>query len=141
MIRIQLPTRIPIRVGKRSKKKPYQPVQLNPYRNWHFQYNNKLKQKYSEMMQPILSTFDKLVPPIRLSYTLRAKDRHKRDLGNMCYIVDKFFCDALVKQGLIPDDDYFNIDDIRFNFAGLDKSVPESYIIEVTIYDRTDICK
>ena len=48
---------------------------------------------YSDSIEPILNTFDKLEPPIRLSYTLKAKDKRKRDLGNMCYIVDKFFCD------------------------------------------------
>lgn len=134
MIKLQLPTRIPLRVGK----KLIQAIQLNPYRNWHFHLNNKLKEMYSDSIEPILNTFDKLKPPIRLSYTLKAKDKRKRDLGNMCYIVDKFFCDALVKSELIEDDNYFIIDDIRFHFSGLDNSLRDNYEIEVTIYDRTD---
>ena len=76
--------------------------------------------------------------PVNLKCTFYVPDKRKRDLGNMCYIVDKFFCDALVKSELIEEDNYFIIDDIRFHFSGLDNSLRDNYEIEVTIYDRTD---
>lgn len=93
---------------------------------------------YTEHLRGVLSNLPKLEPPIRLVYTLTTKDNRGRDLGNMCYIVDKFFCDALVHYGLIEDDNYFIIPKIWFNFKGLDKNIQEPYQIEVTIYDKND---
>lgn len=133
MINFILPTRIPLRVGSKAY-----PIQLNPYRNWNHFLSNKLKQMYTEHLRGVLTNLPKLEPPIRIEYTLTTKDNRGRDLGNMCYIVDKFFCDALVHYGLIEDDNYFIIPKICFTFNGLNKNIQEPYQIEVTIYDKND---
>lgn len=46
------------------------------------------------------------------------------DLGNVLSIHDKFFCDALVDLGKLPDDNYHFIPSIAFHMGEVNKLNP-----------------
>jgi hypothetical protein len=78
---------------------------LNIYRNLHHRTNNDVKKRYCESMVDVL---DKVVlrTPIELTFQLYRKTKRQIDTANICCIVEKFFCDALVHWGCIEDDNY-----------------------------------
>lgn len=86
----------------------------------------------------ILKQLDPLEAPVRLSYTLVVKDKRRRDLDGMTFIVHKFFADALIEAGLIPDDNVSIIDRIWFESIRTDTGIKDPYEVWVTIYDKKD---
>lgn len=111
------PLKVPV-----SKNKDFT-LNLNVYRNAHYQVTNKAKIAYKEsIMSQIrdLPKFDK----ISLRLTLFPKTNRKTDIDNICAIHSKFFLDALVELGKLPDDNYDYVDEITFMFGGVDKEQP-----------------
>lgn len=137
MIKLKLPTKVTL--GKRVKKE--YPIQFNKYHTWYKATRNDIKQKYSEDMQGILSKFDPLECPVKFHYKLTVKDRHTRDLDGTVFLIHKYFADAVVKAGLIKTDNCFDLNRITMDCVGLNRDLKEPYIVEVTIYDRTDTCQ
>ena len=78
-------------------------LNLNRYRNLHYQLNNKTKQMYNLLLHDQLIDI-KIERPVRLELELYRKGRRIVDSSNTYCIVEKFFCDAMVKYGCIPDD-------------------------------------
>jgi hypothetical protein len=78
-------------------------LNLNVYRNLHFQVNNQAKNVYNMLMYSQLRDI-KLTPPIDMSFILYKKTKRLVDSSNIYCIVEKFFCDALVHWGCIKDD-------------------------------------
>lgn len=114
-------------MGKRKPKKVY--LNLNWYRNAHFQLLNKAKEVFHDLCKDRLQGIP-LLPEVALIYTLYPKTLQLCDTANVCCIVDKFFCDSLVGWGKIPDDNYQIVKGVDFRFGGVDKSNPR---VEVTI--------
>jgi hypothetical protein len=77
------------------------------YRNLHFQILNKSKIIFKNQL---LSDYPELTEiranRVRVSYNVIPNDKRKFDTMNVVSIVDKFFLDALVEFGCIPDDNY-----------------------------------
>jgi len=46
------------------------------------------------------------------------------DISNVLSIHDKFFCDALVELGKLPDDNYKYIPEVKYVFREVDKLNP-----------------
>ena len=113
---IDLP--IDIKIGRKNCA-----LNLNFYRNAHYQTLNKMKVEFSKVIEPEL---DKLpsFKSVDLTYTLYPKTKRLCDISNVCSIVDKFFCDALVNKGKLPDDNYQYIKDIKYTFGSIDKDNP-----------------
>lgn len=104
-------------------------LNLNTYRNAHHYTLNAAKVNYKAFISGQISklpTFNK----IRLIYTVFAQSKRKSDVGNMCTVVDKFFSDALVELGKLPDDNYEYIPEVIFRYGDVDKANPR---IEITI--------
>jgi hypothetical protein len=83
-------------------KKIY-PLNLNYYRNANHYLNNSAKKKYEKIMFAEiykLPKFDK----IKLEFILHRNNKRRIDRHNVCCIVQKFFCDALVNKGKLIDD-------------------------------------
>lgn len=59
------------------------------------------------------------------------------DVSNVCSVVDKFFCDALVEEGRIPDDNYDHIPEIKYIFGEVDKTNPR-VDVEIEHYEIID---
>ncbi|QIG70530.1 RusA-like Holliday junction resolvase [Rhizobium phage RHph_N38] len=67
---------------------------------------------------------------VKLIYTLFMGTNREADLSNICVIVDKFFCDALVEAGKLPDDNVNYLQSIDYRFGGVDKNNPR---VEITL--------
>ena len=98
-----------IELWKIKKKKYY--INLNNYRNWHYQVSNNIKKEFQNMVkqQIWLMEKDKLSKlknknDISIIYQVYYWDLKKRDKGNIYSIFQKFFLDSLVVNGLIDDD-------------------------------------
>lgn len=120
---------LPLEVQVSAKKKFI--LNLNNYRNTHFHVLNKSKVVYTEQVKSILASIsNNRYDKIALSYTLYPKDRRRKDVSNICSIVDKYFSDALVEMGIIPDDDYEHVIGVQYLFGSIDKDNPR---VEVEI--------
>lgn len=96
----------------------------------HFRSLNDWKVKYGESVREKVSLLEPIVHyPIGLKYTLYLP-RRGTDLMNVGSVVDKFFCDCLVKAGIIPDDNCEYLNSVRFYFGGWDKENPRA-IVEI----------
>ena len=74
-------------------------LNINWYRNAHFQVSNKIKQAYN----PITFSMFK-AEKIKIDYTFVWNSNRKTDFMNWIAIADKYFLDWLVTCECIPDD-------------------------------------
>lgn len=123
MLKFNLPLEIHI-----SKNKKFI-LNLNNYRNTHYQSLNKSKVNYSEEVKSILGDIQETFNEIKLKYTYYPKDKRKRDISNICSIVDKYFCDALVDLGVIPDDNFEHVKEVTYKFGEIDKNNPRVEVV------------
>lgn len=98
MPRFILPTSI-ILERKTKKDRVFQ-LNLNTYRNTHYQTLSQAKRAF----MPIGIPEGFKAKKIRLTYHIQKKTKRRFDTGNIFSIVDKFFLDWLVTAGYIPDD-------------------------------------
>ena len=112
-----------------SKNKRFM-LNLNQYRNaHHFTLNNAKREFENDVMLQVLQ-IKKQLSRFKLVYTLYKNDKRKCDTNNICTIVDKFFCDVLIKEGRIKDDNYNYLTETTFKWGGID---PENPRVEVQI--------
>lgn len=116
-----------IKYGKRLYS-----LNLNIYRNLHYKVLNRLKVKYKEVMEDAIKSINP-VSRCRLVYVVYKGDKRRFDVANICAVHDKFFCDAMVELGRIPDDSCDYIPEVVYKFGGIDKANPrvDIYIEEV----------
>lgn len=82
-------------------------LNLNVYRNAHYQTLNKAKIIFKNQLlinHPEL--YQITAQRVKIEYYIERCDQRKFDTMNIISIVDKFFLDALVEFGCIPDDNY-----------------------------------
>ena len=109
-------------------------LNLNVYRNTHHQTLNKAKVNYKLLMASQMTSkhrFNK----ISISYRLYPKTHRKCDISNILCVVDKFFCDALVDSGMLDDDNYLFLPEVKFYMGEVDKNNPRVEI-EVTEIEK-----
>lgn len=101
-------------------------LNLNSYRNTHFQILNKAKLLWSDMVTALCIRAEDLPssPPYRFVYTVYSANNRKFDLANVCSVVQKFTDDALIELGIITDDSYKIIPEIDYRFGCVDKENP-----------------
>jgi hypothetical protein len=116
---------IKITVPRKTKKDKVVALNLNTYRNLHFHVNNEVKRIYEETIKDQVKLLKPSLP-ISLFFQLYRKSKRKIDSSNVYCIVEKFFCDALVKYNIIPDDND-NYIDTRTYYP--------------TIYSDEEVCK
>ncbi len=111
--------RLPIYVetGVRKKRKHY--LNLNLYRNLPFHLNNSLKKEFKRLITPLLPT-DIHYEKFNLEYLLYLPNLLKRDIANVLSVTDKFFSDALVEAGVVPDDNYLHLRKVVYQYGGMD---------------------
>ena len=115
-----------------SRKKNFS-LNLNQYRNVHFLTLNRAKIVFKEMVKSTVTKLP-LYNRIRLTYIAYPKTKRLFDAANVCSVVDKFFSDALVEFGKLPDDNYLHLPEIIYKFGNVDKQNPR---VEVLIEDLT----
>ena len=113
-----------IKIGRKNYA-----LNLNIYRNTHFHLLNKMKVEFSGSISAELFSLPKY-KWVNLTYTLYPKTNRLCDVANICSIVDKFFCDALVQAEKLEDDNYKFLNQITYKFGKVDKTNPR---VEVKI--------
>src|SRR5690606_18008135 len=119
---ISLPLRIPI-----SKKKKFS-INLNYYRNAHYQELNKAKNKFTELVLDKIKHLPKM-EGCSLEYVLYPANRQRCDVSNICSIIDKFFTDALVTCNRLEDDNYKLVPKVKYSFGAIDPKNPRCDVI------------
>lgn len=114
-------------------------LNLNQYRNTHFRTLNTVKINYKLAMQSAISKGPKY-SRIACIYTVYPKDKRSFDLGNVCCIHQKFFEDALVELGKLPDDNYNYIPLTIYAFGSIDPANPR-VDVETVNFDREGVEK
>ena len=110
-------------------------LNLNNYRNMYFRTLNNSKIAYKQTMQEII--LDQIPVPldkIAIQYKVFKGDRRRFDVGNVASIHQKYFEDAIVELGRLPDDRHENLPLTFFSFGGVSTDRPR---VEITIYDLT----
>lgn len=120
---VALPLSVPV-----TKAKSWT-LNLNPYRNAHHHTLDKAKKNYKALIWNAIRKLPAL-PPVTITYTLFPANRRSVDVANVCSIQDKFFCDALVEAGRLPDDSFEHVVSVCYRFGGVDRSNPR---VEATI--------
>jgi hypothetical protein len=103
-------------------------LNLNVYRNLNRFTNGDAKKIYCEDMEEQLKGLI-LKTPVALTFTLYRKDKRKGDRANPLSICEKFFCDALVHWGCLPDDTDEFIFSTEYFTGGIDRENPRVEII------------
>lgn len=108
-----------------SKKKSFI-LNLNNYRNAHFQVLNKAKKMYVDEVQVALcgARVTPFIGAVEIMYTLYQPTNRRVDISNPLSIIDKFTCDALVELGVLPDDNSGNVPKVTYQWGGVDKENP-----------------
>ena len=107
-------------LGKHKKKK--YSLNLNTYRNLHYQVNNALKIKVKDYIKEIILHKKELLyisEPVEIEYIIYPGSKRRMDLDNTV-VIAKYTQDALVELGILVDDDYKHVVNISFRFGGLD---------------------
>lgn len=121
--KICLPWKIPLSANKDF------PINLNHYRNAHFQELNNAKIKFAKLVSPLLGSV-LCMESCSLAYVIFPPSKRECDISNICCIADKFFSDTLVSCGKIVDDNFKIVSNINFSYGHVDPLNPR---IEVTI--------
>lgn len=103
---------LPIRVRKNKyKNNQHHAINLNSYRNWHFQVETNIKKKYKEIIYSKLTEdlkFNKIEVETQFYLKTINKDgsesKTRKDKGNVYAIALKYFLDALVEKKVLEDD-------------------------------------
>lgn len=104
---------------------------LNNYRNACFMKLNNSKKAYKAEMEAQIAQLPALTK-IAVRFTLYPKTHRRTDTPNVCAIHDKYFMDALVEFGKLPDDTFEYYIETGYRFGSVDKHNPR---VEIEIFD------
>ena len=97
--------KLPLHIELPRKTKPSKKIYLNmnTYRNLHFQLMNQAKVEFARLVHPMLEQWKRDhgiadTHYIMLEFIYFNGTRRLSDLANHCVIVDKFFSDCLVTE-------------------------------------------
>jgi CRISPR/Cas system endoribonuclease Cas6 (RAMP superfamily) len=126
MIKVISPLHITL--SKKEGAKKYH-LNMNNYRNWHYQVSNNLKKKYKEIISWQIE--GKKFTVANMEYRLFYPDKRRRDKMNVIAVIDKFFMDALVESGCIEDDNDKYVGEVLIRVPEIDRDNPRC---EINIY-------
>ena len=116
---------LPRKTGKDKKIS----INLNTYRNLHFQVNNQCKKMYKELMREQLQ--GRIInTPVEITYQVFKPSRRSLDKMNVVSIASKYFLDAVTEYGCWDDDNDDNVKTETILPTQHDKDSPR---IEITI--------
>lgn len=107
-----------------SVKKRTPSLTVNWYRNAHYRQSNSAKKRFKSLIKEQIEQFDPIGCKVKINYTYYAASNTLTDLDNFTGAVKKFFQDALVECGFIPDDNTNYIVANSERFGGVDKENP-----------------
>lgn len=98
-------------------------INLNNYRNASFHLLSDVKLMFKEQVTAKVQALPKM-DRIAISYLLYPGTHRITDTSNVCSIADKFFSDALVELGRLPDDNYKHLLGTQYLFGAVDPQNP-----------------
>ena len=101
MIKLICPLYITIERKTKADKKVF--VNMNTYRNLHFQINNKVKVKYKELLREQLEGV-KIKTPVEITYKVYKARNRIIDKMNFVCVTSKYLLDAITEAGCWTDD-------------------------------------
>ena len=101
MIKLICPLYITIERKTKADKKVF--VNMNTYRNLHFQINNNVKVKYKELLREQLEGV-KIKTPVEITYKVYKARNNMLDKMNVVSITSKYLLDAITQLGCWTDD-------------------------------------
>lgn len=108
-------------------------LNLNQYRNTHYRVLNNCKINYKDKMKSQIVKAPKY-RKVLCVYKVYAGSKRSFDLGNVCSVHEKFFEDAFVELGKLPDDNIEFIPLVIYLGCGIDKDNPR---VEIEVLDLT----
>lgn len=106
-------------------------LNLNNYRNAHLFTLNDSKIKYKEVMAEQIAKLPALTK-VAVRFTLFPKTHRRTDTPNVCAVHDKYFMDAMVEFGKLPDDSFNHYVETGYRFGEVDKYNPR---VEIEIFE------
>jgi len=97
--------RVPYFLTVRGKRHS---LNLNTYRNSHYQLTNKLKRQFKDIVTDDVLDLP-VMDKIKIHYKIHYENLRKYDIDNIMSIISKFFQDSLTELGRIPDDNFEHI--------------------------------
>ena len=132
---INLPLEIIYNVRKRDNKAQKFILNLNNYRNTHQRILHQAKVLYEELVTTLIPEDAKDIlygKKVRVHFKYFPSTNRRIDVSNPVAILEKFATDALVKAGVIVDDNYtVLVGSDGWTYGGVDKESPRC---EMTIY-------
>jgi len=110
-------------------------VNMNTYRNLHFQINNQVKIKYKELLKEQLIGV-KIKTPVEITYKVYKARNNNLDKMNVVSITSKYLLDAITELGCWTDD---NDDFVKTEIimpTELDRKKPRVEVFIKSINDR-----
>jgi hypothetical protein len=96
-----------ISIPKKTKEDKRIPLTLNWYRNAQHHESAAVKRLFAPLFA---ETWEGQAPRIRISYHVQKMTRARYDTMNVVSVIDKFFCDWMVTNSLIKDDDFSRVE-------------------------------
>ena len=110
-------------------------LNLNNYRNAHYQVLNKTKVEFCTLMDEKYSyEYEPAPGKVKTTYTVYNSSKRKFDLPNVCSIVQKYFEDWMTHKGIIPTDYITVITECEYKYGGIDKDNPR---VDITVERET----
>ena len=109
---------LPTYTKGRGDKKKTNILSLNVFIHLHPFAKGKCKDDYYAVVEEFVKTLPKY-KTIKPTYTIYFNNKRKKDLDNYTFPMHKFLMDALVKGGVIVDDDYDYVTKITTKFGGI----------------------
>lgn len=127
----------PLNVPLTSKKQFI--LNLNNYRNLHYRLLNNSKIVYKQLLTPqIENEFYYPLEKVGIIYKVFKGDSRRFDIGNICSVHQKYFEDAIVELGKLPDDKAQIIPIVVYKYGGINKDNPRVEIEVFNLKDKTD---
>lgn len=122
---LQLKLPVYVTLPKKTKKNERFYLNQNKFRNtMHFKMNTA-KTIYTKHIEKITEHVNGCFEdPVVMTFTMYPPSKRRMDLTNVCSAVEKFTNDALVKVGILIDDDYTHVKIITYCFGEVDKKDP-----------------
>ena len=97
------------------------PPTLNELNNLHYRVRAKKKEEWSKIVYKAVKEFDiKVVIKVVVTFEFYFPDKRRRDPDNYAFSA-KFILDGLVDAGILPDDSFDEIVELRFVKGGVSK--------------------
>lgn len=108
-------------------------INLNWYRNAHHRLSNNIKIKFKGLIADQVQGLDPISCKVSIKFVYYASRNNSPDLDNFTSVSKKFFQDALVDLGFLPDDNINYIVKTIEEYGGICRDNPRvmAYVREI----------